>query len=634
MLELVRGSLVAKLAILLIVAIVVGFSLSGLISIRLQVATMERLNVRAAESLATGLAASVRSSMLSGNGLVVRELLADTQRDLVGVKVRVYAPSGEEVFGAKKSAAGDHPAHVDTVLRSGTALKGTDGSSALPIANASRCKRCHAEGELRGVLTINTSGARVPLDGKDPSLFAVAAISRAAFTQIMTARHEDDLDYYFRELVEESHVIDDLVVYSADGVASYGNEKLDVPKSVMEQAMRPGGPFVVRLGATEMVVQPLDNEAICRGCHDDDAVMRGAIFFTVNRAAFTGEPSLIEVSSASLDHVMLAGLGRLVNRFLDSTAATGVVSTLTLHDREGRLFHDDNLETLPPPSVARALSTREVVRSSGPSELAYVMPLTNEKACQRCHGSDRPVRGAIEVVMDTSREAHERLELQQMSAVFAALTVLMVFAGLYAGLSRTVLKPVGAIGEVARQVGEGHLDVRADEASKDEMGRLAGRLNQMIAGLKQKIELSKFVSAATVRHVSETEGAVSRSGERRRITVLFSDIRGFTAFSETREPEEVVAMLNDFLHVQAVLVEKHGGDIDKFVGDELMARFTGPDMEARATRCAVEMVEAVAARNRALVGGSAAPSIRIGVGINTGDMVIGAMGPNRGTISR
>ena len=160
-------------------------------------------------------------------------------------------------------------------------------------------------------------------------------------------------------------------------------------------------------------------------------------------------------------------------------------------------------------------------------------------------------------------------------------------------------------------------------SSHDEIGRLGARMNKMVEGLRQKVALSRFVSRATVDSVErQADGNVSRGGTRRRMTVLFSDIRGFTAFSESHEPEQVVEMLNHYLHAQAEIVAKHGGDIDKFVGDELMARFDGPDMEKRAIRCAVEMAEAVAALSRR-EGGHA---ISIGVGVNVGEMVFGAMG--------
>ena len=143
-----------------------------------------------------------------------------------------------------------------------------------------------------------------------------------------------------------------------------------------------------------------------------------------------------------------------------------------------------------------------------------------------------------------------------------------------------MLEPVQKIGRVAERVGEGDFSARLSVTSHDEMGRLAHRINDMVAGLRHKMALSKYVSHETLRSVeSLTSTSSLRNGERRRVTMLFSDVRGFTAFSETRQPEEVVAMLNDYLQAQAEVVSKHGGDIDKFVGDEVMARFTGDDAE-------------------------------------------------------
>jgi adenylate cyclase len=189
----------------------------------------------------------------------------------------------------------------------------------------------------------------------------------------------------------------------------------------------------------------------------------------------------------------------------------------------------------------------------------------------------------------------------------------------------TVLLPVRTIGPAADQIGNGDLDVHIPVGSDDEVGRLADRINEMVSGLRQKLELSKFVSRATIDQVESSDGTVHREGERRRLTVLFSDIRGFTAFSETREPEEVVAMLNAYLQVQSEVVIAHGGDIDKFVGDELMARFSGEGHATRATLAAVEMIEVVAKLNETR-GLAEDAQIHIGVGINSGEMILGAMG--------
>ena len=115
-------------------------------------------------------------------------------------------------------------------------------------------------------------------------------------------------------------------------------------------------------------------------------------------------------------------------------------------------------------------------------------------------------------------------------------------------------------------------------------------------------------------------------GERKLATVFFSDIRGFTSFSEKVEPERVVSMLNGILAKQAAIVRKHGGDIDKFVGDELVAVFLGEGMARRALCAALEIQEELAASPDLTESGT----IAIGIGLNTGEMILGAMGsPDR-----
>lgn len=299
---------------------------------------------------------------------------------------------------------------------------------------------------------------------------------------------------------------------------------------------------------------------------------------------------------------------------------------LTLHDAEGRLFFDAFGHFTPPADVDSVLRTgaRRTVADEQGAEFRFVEPLRNAKPCQACHGSRDLLRGAIEIRLNTSLERAELARLQRANAVSGVATIVLVFILLAFGLHHTVIRPVQAIGSVADLVGAGQLDSTVDIRTRDEMGRLGRRVNEMVKGLRQKLELSKFVSHDTLVEVEATAGAVARGGERRRIAVVFSDIRGFTAFSESHEPEAVVAMLNRYLHAQAEVVVRHGGDIDKFVGDGIMARFTGPDMVLRASRAAVDMVAVVEALDSARAG--AAGRAAVGVGVNVGDAILGAMG--------
>ncbi len=118
-------------------------------------------------------------------------------------------------------------------------------------------------------------------------------------------------------------------------------------------------------------------------------------------------------------------------------------------------------------------------------------------------------------------------------------------------------------------------------------------------------------------------------GEEREVTVLFADVRDFTDFSERHEPAEVVALVNAYFDAVVPLIEAEGGVVDKFMGDGIMALFGAvahvPDHAHRAVRAAVAMVRSVHAGRRAWAG-LGHEALRIGVGVHTGKVVVGAIG--------
>lgn len=140
---------------------------------------------------------------------------------------------------------------------------------------------------------------------------------------------------------------------------------------------------------------------------------------------------------------------------------------------------------------------------------------------------------------------------------------------------------------------------------------------------------SSYVSKRIVDELIKDPSKAKLGGERKEITVLFSDIRGFTSFSEAHQPEEVVSLLNEYLTAMTEIVFAHEGTLDKFVGDAIMAIWGAPvgqpDHAERAVRCALAMI----ARLKQLQAKWKAEGkyvIDIGIGINTGDMVVGNMG--------
>ena len=190
--------------------------------------------------------------------------------------------------------------------------------------------------------------------------------------------------------------------------------------------------------------------------------------------------------------------------------------------------------------------------------------------------------------------------------------------------ARQLTGPILKIGSVAARVGRGDLAARVEGVhARDEIGDLAGRMNTMIRELSERLELMKFVSRETVTAIRAADAAgVARGGERRSVALLFSDIRGYTSFSETHPPEVVVEMLNSYLDVQTAIIERNGGDVDKFIGDEVVAVFRGEGMEANAVRSGLEIQQALVG----LLEAHPAWNLHVGIGITTGEVVMGAIG--------
>ena len=138
---------------------------------------------------------------------------------------------------------------------------------------------------------------------------------------------------------------------------------------------------------------------------------------------------------------------------------------------------------------------------------------------------------------------------------------------------------------------------------------------------------SRFVNPHVVEELIAS-GGLARGGERRQVTLLFSDIRGFTSMSETRSPEDVVALLNDYFSMQVGVIFKHGGSLDKFIGDAIMAFWGAPlDDEKHAEHAidaALEMYERVCEFK--LKMGETGLVFDVGIGLHSGPAVVGLIG--------
>jgi len=220
----------------------------------------------------------------------------------------------------------------------------------------------------------------------------------------------------------------------------------------------------------------------------------------------------------------------------------------------------------------------------------------------------------------------------QLFGVFVA--VIGVGFALFSALliGRSVAKPVNELRAAAHAVTRGQLDVQVPLRRADEFGSLIGEFNAMVQGLREKEKLRRtfgaHVGQKAADHILARDPGVG--GIEQEITVMFVDIRSFTARAAGLSPTKTVALLNEFLGamVQAVEVE-HGGMINKFLGDGFMALFgIGGSSRSHADSAfaAARSIQKTLADLNAERSARGEDAIQIAIGINTGPAVVGSIG--------
>ncbi len=188
-------------------------------------------------------------------------------------------------------------------------------------------------------------------------------------------------------------------------------------------------------------------------------------------------------------------------------------------------------------------------------------------------------------------------------------------------LTKRITHPIDLLVDGVQRVENEDFSESVPVTTNDEIGQLTGAFNHLVENLQERLLMLKFVSSATLDAIKKDLTRIEPGGERRNITVFFSDIRGFTSWSEKNTPEQVIDMLNNLLSFQADIVQKLGGDVDKFVGDELVAVFNGPKKDQIAVQAAIEIQQKLPSMLN--VGQK---ELAVGIGINCGEVVMGAMG--------
>jgi adenylate cyclase len=230
------------------------------------------------------------------------------------------------------------------------------------------------------------------------------------------------------------------------------------------------------------------------------------------------------------------------------------------------------------------------------------------------------------------------------AAIAASVVLVLVFVG---WLTRPLARVVASMRQI---IETNDLGERVEVEYQDEIGQLAQTFNLMVEGLEVASGYIRgYARASAISRTKENRfrnvfqmyvpkvvidqhianPALGLHGENREIAVLSSDIRGFTSISEPLQPDELVSQLNRYFSRMVEVIDRHGGYVDKYIGDAIKALFGAPDRHEddalRATLSAIEMTEALEGFNREQKE-NGSPSWNIGVGVAYGRSIVGNVG--------
>ncbi len=240
---------------------------------------------------------------------------------------------------------------------------------------------------------------------------------------------------------------------------------------------------------------------------------------------------------------------------------------------------------------------------------------------------DSPLPQAEQVCLYSLKMAElEKTGLRWKIGGFGLISLLAAILLIFA-VSQHLTGPLRELLRGTEMIRSGHYDVRLPVRSRDEVGEVTASFNEMAEGLAMTERFRTVLDLVADKDVAAEmiAGRIALGGETRDVTVLFCDVRGFTAWSRTLPAEEVVRWLNQHMTALPRIVYDHGGIVDKFIGDAVMAVFGAPKSNGsdahHAVACALRMLD-----QRMLLNATTDCHLEVGIGIASGSVLAGNMG--------
>jgi len=248
-----------------------------------------------------------------------------------------------------------------------------------------------------------------------------------------------------------------------------------------------------------------------------------------------------------------------------------------------------------------------------------------------------PVKGIRRAHRASQKELSGEIKGQVESlwiqiVAISVIVLLLAMAAAYV-VARSSTRPLIYMCKVAEKIGKGDLDQHVDVKTKDEVGQLGLAINEMVDGLKDRdfirATIKNYVAGSVVDDLLEHPEKLQLGGERKVLTVLFSDLEGFTTLSERLNPAELIELINEYFGEMTTAIVEHQGTIDKYLGDAIMAFWGAPvDQEDHALNACKTALDNIARLRQLWVEWEerGLPRIDMRIGINTGPMIVGNAG--------
>jgi len=305
--------------------------------------------------------------------------------------------------------------------------------------------------------------------------------------------------------------------------------------------------------------------------------------------------------------------------------------TAYMVDKKGKvLAHPDSALVAASENLSYLAIVKDLVSGTfNNGQTRYVDPQTHQAKL----GAFRRVGFAgIGVIAEVQEDKAFEIANQMKRRALLLASAILCFA-ICCGylMSETITRPIEKLAVAANQIAQGNFEVTLQPKGNDEVANLSRTFEKMIEGLKERDRVKGIFGKFHNKEIAEKilSGEVKLGGERKEAAILFTDLRGFTAFSDSLKPEEVVEMLNEYMTRMVAIIAKNSGVVDKFVGDAIFAVWGVPDSKpndaSNALTACLEMRTELSKLNQLRISRRQEP-LRIGMGLHFGDVTAGNIG--------